>query len=164
MPWLLYFILEPINNIITESKKNIIIFISFKINPITFPSPLSAFLSFPFFPFQRENFLQGVWVCSRFNFDFKSNTIHNQQLRRPASPRYAAWSFLKWIQNVFKRERKGFKFNFVYGQIFYAVSYMKEDVRYLNCRSHHDNPKTLKFNYIYLHTHSKTFRMKGSFK
>lgn len=29
-------LLEPINNIITESKKNIIIFVSFKINPITF--------------------------------------------------------------------------------------------------------------------------------
>lgn len=42
-------LLEPINNIITESKKNIIIFVSFKINPITFRFSLAPHSAAKFF-------------------------------------------------------------------------------------------------------------------
>lgn len=85
MPWLLYFVTHQQHNNSKESKKNIIIFISFKINPITF------LLALPTPPRKKarnpEHILHGFCVCSRFNFDLKSNTVHNvhnqQQTRSP---------------------------------------------------------------------------------
>lgn len=139
MPWLLYFTPrthQQHNN--KASKKNIIIFISFKINPITLH--FFVFHSPPTLPATVRSFHSSrVWVCSRFNFDLKSNTFHNQQ---PTPHATQLEVFLNEFKMCLKGERD-LKFNFIYTAKFmqHHMSEKGWDWRYLNSRSHQDNLK-----------------------